>query len=58
MTWFLNNIGTIAVLLILAAIVTFIVIHLKKEKSAGKSSCGCNCAGCALHGKCHSGKKA
>ena len=29
-----------------------------KDKKAGKSSCGCNCANCAMAGKCHSQTKA
>ena len=54
MTWLMNNIGTIAVSAILLAAVILIILHLKKNKAAGKSSCGC--ANCALHGKCHGGK--
>jgi hypothetical protein len=27
-----------------------------RDKKAGKSSCGCGCANCAMAGKCHSGK--
>ncbi len=56
MTWLMNNIGTIAVSAILLAAVILIILHLKKNKAAGKSSCGCGCANCALHGKCHGGK--
>ena len=53
MTWLLNNIGTIAVLIILLSDVALIVIRMKKDKSVGKSSCGCGCAHCAMRGKCH-----
>ena len=56
MTWIINNIGTIIVLILLIAAVVLIIRHLKKDKAAGKSSCGGSCAGCALHGKCHGGK--
>lgn len=52
MMWILNNIGTIAVFIILAAIVGLIVFRMRKDKAKGKLSCGCNCAECALHGKC------
>ncbi len=58
MTWLINNIGTILVLALLIAIVAFIILHIKKDKAAGKSSCGCGCANCAMRGKCHGGKKA
>ena len=53
MTWIINNIGTIITLIILFAIVALIIRHIKKDKAQGKSSCGCGCANCALHGKCH-----
>lgn len=58
MNWLINNIGTIIVLAVLTAIVVLIILHIKKDKAAGKSSCGCGCANCAMRGKCHSGKKA
>lgn len=51
-----KNIGTIAVFLILALIVFLIVRYMKKEKAAGRSSCGAGCAGCAMRGKCHEKK--
>ena len=57
MTWFLNNIGTIIVLAVLLAIVLLIVFRIKKDRSEGKTSCGCNCKDCAMHGSCHSVKK-
>lgn len=52
--WFGANIGTIAVTLILCAAVAGIIHKLYKDKKQGKSSCGCNCAHCAMHGSCHS----
>ena len=48
-----DNIGTILVLAVVAAAVVLIIRHMKKDKAQGKSSCGCNCAHCALHGTCH-----
>ncbi len=57
MSWLLDNIGTIVVLAVLIAIVALIIRHIRKDKAAGKSSCGCGCANCALHGKCHGTKK-
>ena len=51
--WIGANLGTILVCLVLLAIVTFIIIYLVRQKKQGKSSCGCNCAHCAMHGSCH-----
>ena len=51
--WLAENIGTIGVVLILAVIVFLIVFKLVKNKNQGKSTCGGNCAHCALHGSCH-----
>ena len=45
MNWFAENLGTIIITLVLAGVV---------QRKKGKSSCGCNCANCAMHGKCHS----
>ena len=45
--------GNFIIILVLAAIVSMIVIKMVKDKKAGKSSCGCGCASCALNGKCH-----
>ena len=51
--WFVANLGTILISLVLAVIVTLIVVYLLRQKKAGKSSCGANCAHCAMHGQCH-----
>lgn len=56
MTWLTNNIGTVITFIILAAVIALIILRIKKDKAAGKSSCGCNCRNCALHGKCHGGR--
>ena len=55
--WFAANLGTILISLILAVIVTLIVVYLLRQKKAGKSSCGANCAHCAMHGQCHEHQK-
>ena len=47
------NIGTILISLALIAIVALISGHLLREKRRGKSSCGNNCAHCAMRGACH-----
>ena len=51
--FFTANIGTIAVLLILAAILTPIAVNVVKNKKKGVSSCGCGCSTCPYSGKCH-----
>ena len=56
MTWLINNVGTVITFIILAAVIVLIILRIKKDKAAGKSSCGCNCRNCALHGKCHGGR--
>ena len=54
--WIGANLGTILICLVLLAIVTFIIVYLVRQKKQGKSSCGCNCAHCAMHGSCQSQK--
>ena len=49
-----GTIGTMLVLMILLLIVALIIRGMIRDKKAGKSSCGCNCAKCAMAGKCHS----
>ena len=52
--WISANIGTIIICAVLLIIVAAIIIGLVKDKKKGKSSCGCNCAHCAMAGSCHS----
>lgn len=56
-SWILNNIGTIAVTAILIAIVITALVIVLKDKKKGKSTCGCNCAHCAMAGSCHNSKR-
>ena len=51
--FFTANIGTIAVLLILVALLTPIVVKIVKDKKKGASTCGCGCSSCPYSGKCH-----
>lgn len=53
MIWLAKNIGTIAIALLLIALVSLILRKLITDKKKGKSSCGCNCAHCAMSGQCH-----
>jgi preprotein translocase subunit SecG len=49
----LANGGTILVIVILLAVVALILLHMKKDRKAGKSSCGCKCSHCPNAGACH-----
>jgi hypothetical protein len=52
-SWLTANLGTILIVLVLTLIVVGIIVKLRKDKKKGVSSCGGNCAHCALHGTCH-----
>lgn len=45
--------GTLVIGIILVAVVAAIIVSLVKNKKHGKSSCGNNCAHCAMAGSCH-----
>ena len=49
----MENAGTIAVSLVLAGLVVWIIIKLRKDKKQGKSSCGGSCGCCPMAGSCH-----
>lgn len=51
--WIGANLGTILICLVLIAVIGLIVRSLVRQKQQGKSSCGCNCAHCAMYGSCH-----
>ncbi len=53
LTWISENIGSIVIFIVLAAIVAGAVGSLVRDKKKGKSSCGNNCAHCAMSGSCH-----
>lgn len=54
-SWFLNNLGNIAVCIVLTVVVGMIIRTLIRNKKKGKSSCGCGCATCAMSGSCRKG---
>lgn len=57
MLWLSENLATIIIGVILAAIVVMIIVSMIKNKKKGKSSsCGCGCKDCAMSDMCHSGK--
>lgn len=45
---------TILVCLALGGIVFAIIFSMARNRKKGKTSCGSDCAHCALHGSCHS----
>ena len=51
--WIEQNLGTIAITAVLIVSVTSILVHEIRRKKRGKSSCGCGCEHCAMHGECH-----
>ena len=53
LAWITENIGTILISAVLLFIVVLIIVKLVKDKKKGRSSCGCNCAHCAMSGSCH-----
>ena len=53
LTWLSQNLAATAVSAVLIAIVVLIIVKLVRDRRAGKSSCGCNCSTCAMHGSCH-----
>ena len=52
--WLGANIGTILIIAVLTLIVVLIIRSMIKDKKQGRSSCGNNCAHCAMAGACHS----
>ena len=57
MDFITQNIGTIAVLLVLAIIVGLIINKMRRDKKDGKGGCGCSCSGCAMKDSCPSQNK-
>ena len=54
--WVKGNIGTIVAALLLIAILCVVVAVIIRDKRKGRSTCGCNCAHCAMAGCCHKKK--
>jgi hypothetical protein len=51
--WLAENLGTLLVTLGLLAIVTAIILGMRRGKKRGGSSCCGNCGQCAAGGACH-----
>ncbi len=54
--WIGANLATILICIVLLVMICLIVRYLVRQKKQGNTSCGCNCAHCAMHGSCHSHK--
>ena len=54
--WLVANGGSVAVGVVVLAVIAAIVAGMIKNRKKGKSSCGCGCASCALAGQCHASK--
>ena len=60
LAWLSANLVNIALVAVLVLIVGLLLCGMIRDKKAGKSSCGCNCAscgacsGCSACGKCGS----
>ena len=52
----LQNLGTIIVCFVLAAVVALIVLVMRHDKKMGKSSCGNSCGACPMRDSCHTPK--
>ncbi len=55
--WFAKYLPTVLICAALVVVVGLIIFSLVRDKRRGKSSCGCNCAHCAMAGSCHGQKK-
>ncbi|MBQ1771134.1 MAG: FeoB-associated Cys-rich membrane protein [Clostridia bacterium] len=56
MSWLSENLGTIIVAVLLIGVISAVIAGLIRDRKKGKSSCGCNCAHCAMAQSCHSRK--
>ena len=57
LNWLSLNWIDIVLIAAVTAVVALAVRGTVRERKAGKSPCGCNCAQCALHGGCCSAQK-
>ena len=53
MAWLSANLVNIILTAVIVLIVGLLIFVMVRDKKAGKSSCGGNCASCASCGGCH-----
>ena len=51
-TWLSANLVNLVIVAALVLIVGFAIRSMIRDRKAGKSSCGCNCASCGACGSC------
>ena len=51
--WLSANLGTLVVIALLLAVILLAARSLIKDKKKGRSTCGNNCAHCAMAATCH-----
>ena len=56
MQFIINNLGTIAVGIVVAIVIGAVIFVMLRDKARGKSSCCGGCVGCPMRDKCHKGK--
>lgn len=52
LSWFMQNLSTILISAGLLAAVILILLHMRKNKRKGGSSCGSGCSGCPMSSAC------
>ncbi len=60
LVWLAANLINIMLVLIIAGIVVLLIRSMARDKKAGKSSCGGNCASCgvcSMRGACQADKQ-
>lgn len=57
MVWVQENLASLAVGLVLLAVLAAVAVSMARSRRAGKSGCGCGCEHCANRGFCHPPKK-
>ncbi len=55
--WLTANLINIALIAVIALVVGLLIRSMIRDKKAGKSSCGGNCASCGACGKCGAARK-
>lgn len=56
LSWLQEDLSTIVISAVLLLVVIAIIKSMVRDKKQGKSSCGANCAHCAMGGTCHNRK--
>jgi hypothetical protein len=57
LAWLSEYLGTVIAALVLLAVIIAVAVSLVRDKKAGRSTCGANCAHCAMAGSCHNAAK-